>query len=429
MTLRETGKKFGWRDLPRVVSSLMLALASRIIPRSKSIWVIGGSKGLKYGDNSMHFFKYCTKNTDKRVVWLAWSPDVITEVRAEGHEAYRIDTARGLWLGLRAKWHVFDVAPEDTGMTSRGAYLLNLWHGVPLKDIRFMKLRPKRNSPLHWIGRRILADKDGLKKMFFVHPDRTHIHHILESFDLLPKNIIYANLPRNAILKNWDRLTASCKASDLVWIKHVQVLARNGARVIGYFPTWGGGGDDKFLGTLDPLKITEINDFLKRQDLYILTKWHDCVFSAYGHSNRDISAENFSAELQQQSNIVVLPFESDLNSHLPLCDILITDYSSVFFDYLLLERPIIFFAHDVAAYKNRFGFFFEYEKFVPGNLFKNTHDLFNDLAKWNKDPEVYSTKFEDQRREYQSIFFECSEDSGHIINSMLAVTDAVEQKN
>ncbi len=58
-----------------------------------------------------------------------------------------------------------------------------------------------------------------------------------------------------------------------------------------------------------------------------------------------------------------------------VADILITDYSSIIFDYSLLERPIIFYANDLQAYLQERDFYFEYRNFIPGPLFDETTTL------------------------------------------------------
>lgn len=61
-------------------------------------------------------------------------------------------------------------------------------------------------------------------------------------------------------------------------------------------------------------------------------------------------------------------------------DICITDYSSVVFDYSLLEKPILFFAYDLASYYDERGFYFPYEDFVPGPIVYNTEELVEQIT-------------------------------------------------
>ena len=63
-----------------------------------------------------------------------------------------------------------------------------------------------------------------------------------------------------------------------------------------------------------------------------------------------------------------------------ISDILVTDYSSVFFDYAILKRPILFYVYDIDNYRDKLrGFYFNLEKEAPGPLSKNTDDFINDI--------------------------------------------------
>jgi CDP-glycerol glycerophosphotransferase len=66
----------------------------------------------------------------------------------------------------------------------------------------------------------------------------------------------------------------------------------------------------------------------------------------------------------------------DVYPLLPLCDLLITDYSSIFFDFLLLDRPMIFFAYDLDKYlaEDR-AMYFEYDSITPGVKCHNYDEL------------------------------------------------------
>jgi len=64
-----------------------------------------------------------------------------------------------------------------------------------------------------------------------------------------------------------------------------------------------------------------------------------------------------------------------------VADILVTDYSSIIFDYSLLEKPMIFYPYDLEEYKMIRGFYYEYEKFVPGPIVHNTEELIEIVIK------------------------------------------------
>ncbi|HZK61167.1 MAG TPA: CDP-glycerol glycerophosphotransferase family protein, partial [Anaerovoracaceae bacterium] len=80
----------------------------------------------------------------------------------------------------------------------------------------------------------------------------------------------------------------------------------------------------------------------------------------------------------RRKNIIFLPNGFDIYEILSLCDILITDYSSIFFDFLPFNRPIVFYPYDLKTYQTSARcFYFDYTGFVPGLI---THD-FNEMLK------------------------------------------------
>ena len=77
-------------------------------------------------------------------------------------------------------------------------------------------------------------------------------------------------------------------------------------------------------------------------------------------------AKQFKLE-QMDQRIFQLSYEKDVNSLLLASDLLITDYSSIIFEYCLTERPMIFYAYDYAAFSDLGrGFYYDYESYVPG---------------------------------------------------------------
>ncbi len=81
-------------------------------------------------------------------------------------------------------------------------------------------------------------------------------------------------------------------------------------------------------------------------------------------------------------------------------DIVITDYSSLIFEYALLERPMIFFAYDLAEYEDARSFYFGYEGFVPGEIVTDTDEIINEVKRLETDFDV--EKVRKFRQDYMS---------------------------
>lgn len=86
------------------------------------------------------------------------------------------------------------------------------------------------------------------------------------------------------------------------------------------------------------------------------------------------------------SDFVLDVKNENINDLLLTSHILITDYSSIIFEYSILKKPIIFFAYDYEKYNNHIrGFYHEYKKFVPGPIVKNTVELINVITQKDYD--------------------------------------------
>ena len=80
-------------------------------------------------------------------------------------------------------------------------------------------------------------------------------------------------------------------------------------------------------------------------------------------------------------------------------DILITDYSSVMFDYSLLKRPMFFFAYDLENYKNNLrGFYFDFLATAPGPIVETTEELIDSIV--NYDAEEWKEKYDAFSKRY-----------------------------
>src|SRR5690554_5117499 len=184
-------------------------LFSWIIPRSKKIWVVGGSRGLRFADNSKHFVFLAMKEWPKqKTIWLSPSPDVRELAKETGLKAYHPSSLKGLWYGFRAQWHIFDIAIYDTSEFSIiGAKQLNLWHGVTLKSLGVMG----RNSNSLWLLR--LHDwwyRKNNKHNYFSYPNKKHVQYLSELFKVPVENIILSNLPRNELLIKPTQSSLTC---------------------------------------------------------------------------------------------------------------------------------------------------------------------------------------------------------------------------
>jgi len=379
------------RSFIKMMAWLAIGLVSRIIPRTNQIWVFGGNKGLRFADNSMFFFKYCAAETSKTSIWLTLSDTILKQVRAEGYRAYKSNSLLGLYYGFRARWHIFDVSLSDTNAFSGlSANQLNLWHGYPIKDIRFLKPQPSVSTAGSSFWRWLCNKPADNAKNFVLH-----------QFDSTADATRY--------------IATNAEPS----IEKLEKLRADGKRVLGYFPTWRSGDTDSFMGTQNVEEIASLNQFLAKHDLVIATKWHTCVFKDYQHAGANGTAESLNESMHSLSNVVVLDFEQDLNSLLNQCDLLISDYSSVIADYLIIDflhtdRPQVFMAYDLETYSKEWGFLFDYETFIPGPIVKTISQLKVVLTEYAQSPDDFAKRERSKRVNAKEDLFEEASGSAKI---------------
>lgn len=343
------------------ILGLVLYWVSRLIPSDRNLWLFGAWHGNKYGDSSKYLFEYVSENhPDIRAVWITKNKLALELIKSKGYEVYSLYSFKGFWFVARGYVNIFNVSFNDISTFAPAKYLVNLWHGIPLKKIGYdnqvssvLKKEKVRN----------------LKKVFPFIRGEEFVNlaiasskveaDILSSAFALPKNKIeVTGLPRN----------------DVFLEKKVQTKI---SKVI-YMPTWRESGSVS-IGVLLMENIKKINEFLESSNIELFVKLHP-------NNEQDVFFDDFTnVKLVLDSDI-----EQDIYTVINDYDILITDYSSIFFDFLLTDRPIIFFQFDHGAYinKNR-ELYFDYDSINPGPRCKSWDEVLRWIQIFNESPSEY----------------------------------------
>lgn len=162
-------------------------------------------------------------------------------------------------------------------------------------------------------------------------------------------------------------------------------------KIILYAPTW---RDNEYYAKGEYKFATEMNfDDMKEalDDEYVLiVKYHYLV------------KENIDWD-KYDGFVIECDADWDIQELYLISDILITDYSSVMFDYAILRRPMIFFTYDLEQYKDNLrDFYFDMFKEVPGPIVKSTDKLIEEIQKLEvEDYEAkYGQKYDDFQNKY-----------------------------
>ena len=308
----------------------------RLVPcRDKRVWVFGESSGLYYSDSPRYLYEYINgqKADGVRCIWLTHSPQIIQNLEKNGTEVYPINSIKAVLWSLRCGVAVYNKSLDDLGIFPLvgGAKIITPWHGAGFKRIHNAllsgkKLRLKRflDYIFSWKTMDMLfATSEYNKQQFY------------EWFTIKRENIIITGIPRNdVLLKGCDRETL---------LKSLGILPQK--KIILYMPTHRPMvNGENIVGNIvkELSEDEELSDFVKSQGYEFVIKLHPLT-----HID----------DLDLPENFHLLSYGEVQNSQelLSLADILITDYSSCFIDYALLERPIILYVPDEKNYMQNTG--------------------------------------------------------------------------
>ena len=132
-----------------------------------------------------------------------------------------------------------------------------------------------------------------------------------------------------------------------------------------FAPTYRGPGQQEAYYPYEKLDLKQIFEFCGESSVFVF-KMHPFIKE--------------KPEIEPWMASRILDFsEEDVNKLLHVCDVLITDYSSVIYEFVLLERPILFYAFDEEKYNAIRGFHWDFEKYAPGKICKDFESLMNAL--------------------------------------------------
>ena len=188
----------------------------------------------------------------------------------------------------------------------------------------------------------------------------------VEAFGCSEKSVIPLGAPRTDVY--FDKgFVAGCRKQILDKFSEI-----GGRKIILYAPTFRGDSISKSY-IKNMMDIEEMSRRLG--DGYVLLiKQHPLTADAFRIRN-----DGFAFDISK-----------DVAIETALCaaDLVITDYSSLIFEYALLERPMIFFAYDLAEYEDARSFYFGYEGFVPGEIVNSTEEIIGEIRRLETDFDV-----------------------------------------
>ncbi len=322
--------------------------------------------GKSYSDNPKAMYEAFQKIGSYKAVW---SINKKQNIPGNAKQVKRLGP-RYFYHLATAKYVIVNSRMPMEYVKREGQIFVQTWHGTPLKklahDMQNFKM-PNQTAETY------LADfsKD-IENWDYLLSQNAYATSKFKSAFKFEKEIIEMGYPRNDVLYKFDDLNVKMIKEKYQIKEDEQVLL--------YAPTY---RDNQY---------DENNDYTQqiKLDLDLLNKrlknWKIILRVHY------LIAQKIECEYE---NIIISPIAADINEQLIIADCLLTDYSSIMFDYANLRRPMIFYAYDLAEYSTETrGFYQDYQKLICGESIRDTNALIKILKSFTNYQNRYKAEID-----------------------------------
>ena len=326
-----------------------------MLPINKKLVVFESFLGKQFSDNPRAIYEYLQNQQNSYNLYWSVDKKYIHNFQNKNIKYISRFSIKWLFLMPRARFWVTNSRMPVWLPKSKNTIYLQTWHGTPLKRLAVdMEEVHIPGTTAENYKKNFIKEAKNWDYLISPNAYSTEIFRRAFQFD---KEIIESGYPRNDFICNFSSTENISKIANDFEIPLNK-------KVILYAPTW---RDNQFYSKGKYRFNLNMNFDLMREklgeDYVILLRLHYLI-----SENLDLTPyEGFVYDFSNHEDIRELYL---------LADILITDYSSVFFDYSNLKRPMIFYVYDVEEYRDNLrGFYFDFEQEAPGPLVKTTEEV------------------------------------------------------
>ena len=263
---------------------------------------------------------------------------------------------------------------------------IQLWHGSGIKHVGLQNPDVKKRKYIITLVSKII----GHHPLYDLLILSSTMQKELRAQAFKYKDIMINGQPRNDIFFK-NNIEQYLIGIDKYVLNKCITLKQRGLKIVVYCPTH---RDDYhiFMQLKDTLDIQQLNDFAAKYNIFVVFKYHQKTPVEHQY------------DIQGLSNIIEYGKDSDVYPLLLYSDLLITDYSSIYTDFIIQNKPVVFFPFDYDAYlKNERTLQFDYKTITPGPKCYTYQELENELEKILVDN---IDEYEGDRKKIISIFFD-----------------------
>ncbi|GAB3527406.1 hypothetical protein GCM10027402_27840 [Arthrobacter monumenti] len=342
---------------------LMFRLA-KLLPLDPNVIVFESGVGTQYADSPRYVYEELIRRGDKRLKVWAYSKSL--PVSDPNTIVVKRLSPQYYWYLAKAKYWVNNQSFPHYVTRREGGVYVQTWHGTPVKRMAH-DLDEVYGRDEGYLNR---VSKAASQWSLLISPSPYATRAMRSAFHFQGE-VLETGYPRNDVLfSEMDDEAATNMRSRLGIDKDKTVIL--------YAPTFRDNeskGKGRFSFKL-PIDLEAFNSRFGDTTVLLL-RTHVLV------------RDRITIPEELKGNVIDVSDVADIHELYFISDALVTDYSSVFFDYANLQRPIIFYAYDLDIYRDQLrGFYLDYDTDLPGPVVRNQSELFDaigDLSQVNKD--------------------------------------------
>ena len=331
--------------------------------------------GKSYSCSPKAIYEYMLKDEnykDYKLIWFFNEPDKYQFLEKNKNTILVKNKSKEYAKYLQtAKYWIFNYKIADYIKPKNEQVFLQCWHGTPLKRLGCDLIHyDNQLNTVKEMKKRYKIEAE--KFSYIISPSKYCTEKFISAWNLKEikkeNTIIETGYPRNDFLVNYTK-----KEAEEIKNRILGNEAQN-KKIILYAPTYRANQHETGVGYV----YKEEADFSKLQEK--LGKEYVILFRAHYFVANSFDFNKYKGFIYDVSKI------DDINELYIISDMLITDYSSVFFDYANLKKPIIFYMYDLEYYRDKSnGFYFDVEKELPGKIVRKDDDLIDEIKRVSKD--------------------------------------------
>ena len=348
----------------------------RVIPKDRRLILFTSWLGEKYIDNSKYVYEYLLGYKEYKAVWMTNNNQIYKVLKDNNKPVCKFHSLRGLWYQLRARvvFSSIQFADYNPWLVNRCLYI-DLGHGHPIKD-------PGKE---HFTDESRLIDSLILNKIdyYAIVASDFSKHLYTQVIDIPLNKILVSDFARNDVF-----VDASLRKGKNLCIERI---SGHYNKVVTYMPTHRRMGVSK-MNMHSILPLDALQSFCKDNNVLFIIKKH-----FYHRDEKE--------KLDDYSNIIDITNVDDIDPQVLLyqSDVLITDYSACYIDYMLLNRPLLFYQYDIEDFtSNERSLYISFKDIDIAPVSFGQEDLIRDLKSVINEP---SDLFEERRNEFAKTYF------------------------